>query len=258
MKRDNRSGVFANEHSPSLLLLFGIMGLAAIWAGEFVHEVLGHCFFISLLGGKVTEIFVSPFAPYIPSRLVWEVADIPLLPKALIASAGIIMSLTVSFAIQFILSWRDFRHELEMALFWIAFWTFINTVAYMIIGLVLPYGDIEILMKLGVVSNVQLGIIGFTITFPGLFFISKRLKHIISHIFVSDIVEESTMIFWISLPIPFIIAEVLRSSGPTPPLIGGSILLLLLPWSYLFVSNIVTHVSGHDPRERQIQLKSVD
>lgn len=223
-----------------------------------VHEVLGHCFFIFLFGGRIKELFVSPLAPYIPSRLVWEAADIPLLQKALIGSAGMMASLTVSFAIQSILSRRDFRIEIEMTLFWLSFWTFINTVAYMIIGLVLPFGDIEILMQLGVVSNVQLGVTGLAIAIPGLYFISKRLKHVISHVIAPEFVEMSVMVFWILLPTPFVIAEVLRSSGSTPPLIGGSILVLLVPSIYLITSQVVSLVSGYDPRVRQIQPRPGD
>jgi len=85
--------------------------------GEFVHEVLGYCLFIYLLGGRVMEIFVSPLAPYISSKLVWEVAGFPVLQKVLIASAGMIMSLAFSFAVQLISSIRDLRCELQMVLF---------------------------------------------------------------------------------------------------------------------------------------------
>ncbi|MFQ6053347.1 MAG: hypothetical protein ACE5OO_03845 [Candidatus Bathyarchaeia archaeon] len=225
---------------------------------EFVHEVLGHCLFVYLFGGRVTEIFISPLAPYIPSRLVWEVAGTPLLEKALIASAGIAASLAVSFIIQIVQSRRALRPELMVALFWVSFWTFVNTVAYMIIGLVLPFGDIEILMQLGVVSNLQLGVSGLIVAIPGLYLISKRLTEILSRIFLPGNVELFVTLFWILLPTPMILTETLRSTGPPTPMIGGSILLLLLPSTYLVTSYVVYLISGLDLREKYVRLRAAD
>ncbi|RLI10237.1 hypothetical protein DRO42_01980 [Candidatus Bathyarchaeota archaeon] len=258
MTRGSRRRIFADERSPWLLLLFVALGPATIWAGELVHEVLGHCLFIYLLGGGVTEIFVSPLAPYIPSKLVWEASGIPVFQQALIASAGIATSLTFSFAVQFVSSRRDLGCGLRIALFWLSFWTFINTVAYMIIGMVLPYGDIEILMALGVISNSQLGLMGMALVLPGVYLISRRLAVIMSEVFAPEKVESFTMMFWILLPLPLIAAELMRSPTHPPPLIGGSILVLLLPATYFLVSHGISLISWYDPREQQMRLKALD
>jgi hypothetical protein len=246
--------LFVEKRSLWFLLLFVILGPTTIWIGEVIHEVLGHCLFISLLGGSVEELFISPLAPYVPSRLVWEATGLPLLQKALIASAGMMMSMVFSFVIQLFSLRRKLSFEFRMLLFWLSFWTFINTISYMIIGVVLPFGDIAVLMELGVISNTHLGLVGMILTFPGLYLISGRLTTILSEIFIPGTVMSVSMMFWILLPLPFIVAELARTPGPPPPLIGVSLLVLLLPSSYFILSQGISIVSKYDPREKIIQL----
>lgn len=90
----------------------------------------------------------------------------------------------------------------------------------MIIVVVLLFGDIEILMDLGVISNAQLGMMGMALALPGLVLISRRLEIVMSEVFIPGKVESGIMMFWIILPVPLIIAELLRSEGYPPPLIG--------------------------------------
>lgn len=124
----------------------------------------------------------------------------------------------------------------------------------MIIGVVLPFGDIAVLMELGVISNTHLGLVGMILTFPGLYLISGRLTTILSEIFIPGTVMSVSMMFWILLPLPFIVAELARTPGPPPPLIGVSLLVLLLPSSYFILSQGISIVSNFDPREKIIRL----
>lgn len=254
MIRHSLGRLFVEKRSPWFLLLFVLLGPTTIWIGEVIHEVFGHCLFIFLLGGSVEELFISPLAPYVPSKLVWEATGLPLLRKALIASAGMMMSLLFSFVIQLFSLRRKLSFEFQMLLFWLSFWTFINTVSYMIIGVVLPFGDIAVLMELGVVSNIHLGLVGMILTFPGLYLLSCRLTAILSEIFIPSKVISVSMMFWILLPLPFIAAELARTPGPPPPLIGASFLVLLLPSSYFVLSQGISFVSKYDPREKIVQL----
>lgn len=241
------SRVFVDE-GVRRLLLFLALGPATIIVGEAVHEVLGHCLFIYLLGGRVLGFQISPLAPYIPSRLLWEAEGVPLFHKVLIASSGIIASLLFSFALllasgRMKTDWRG-----EAFLFWLSFWTFVNPVSYMLVGLFLPFGDISLLMEMGVASNLYIGFLGLILTPLGVYFLSERLRGVFSAIFT--VPEPYTMLFWVSFPLPLIASELVRTGGHPSPMLAASTLILLLPTAQLLLSLIIHFISSYDPRER--------
>lgn len=238
------------------MLAFILVSPATIWIAEFIHEVLGHCLTIYILGSRVKVLFISPLAPYIPSRLIWEIEGAPLSHNVIIASSGIVVSLIVFVIIQRYLSTRKTTFLPKIILFWLSFWIFINTTSYLIMGLILPYGDIEVLMNLGVLDKLHLVLFLVLLIPPGLNLVTKRLGSILSLFFKPGQVDSAISTFWIILPMPLILAELVRASWTPTPLIGGSFLILLIPVTYMTTSWGVIHLSRYDPRDQLVSLNN--
>jgi hypothetical protein len=235
------------------LLIFLVLGPTTVSIGEAVHEVLGHCLFTYLLGGRVLELQISPLAPYIPSRLLWEAEGMSLTHQALIASSGITVSLLLSFALLLASGRMRLGWRFRVLLFWFSFWTFINPVSYMLVGLFLPFGDIQLLMELGAASNLNISLLGLALTPLGVHLLSERLRGIFSEVFTTP--EPYTMLFWLFFPFPLIASELVRTGGQPSPMLAASILILLLPAAQLLLSLIVHLISSYDPRERLLRLR---
>jgi hypothetical protein len=138
-------------------------------------------------------------------------------------------------------------------LFWVSFWTFVNPVSYMLVGLFLPFGDIQLLMELGAASNLHIALLGLALMPLGVHLLSERLRGIFSEVFITP--EPYTMLFWLSFPFPLIASELVRTGGQPSPMLAASILILLLPAAQLLLSLIVHLISSYDPRERILRLR---
>ena len=121
--------------------------------GEFVHEVMGHGFFILLFGGEIVDVHLSILWPYELSYIVWRGTFLPW-QHTWIAGGGILVCLIVSGMLQTLLLFnivKDWR--LSTLLLWLALWTFLNPTGYLIIGGISPFGDVAALINDGVLLN---------------------------------------------------------------------------------------------------------
>lgn len=243
------------KKSSWLLFLFIILGPSTIWIAEVVHEIFGHCLFIFLLGGDLLELSISPIAPFIPSRLVWDSTGLPFYSRIVITSSGIIVGIFVSFLSLILSRWIDHILELKILLFWISFWTFVNHIAYLIVGAFTGYGDIRILIELGV-PKPFLPIVGWILILPWSYIIFNLLHSIMTMIFSQRLVMSCSLMFWFVTPVLLITAESLRVSKPFSPLLAGSILILLFPIVYLIVLYFIFLASSFDPRVDIIRKES--
>jgi len=172
--------------------------------GEFVHEVMGHGFFVLLFGGKITNIHLSLLWPYELSYIGWSGTITPW-QQTWIAGGGILVCFIVSGILQVLLLFnvvKDWR--LSTPLLWLAFWTFLNPTGYLIIGGVKPFGDVASLIADGVLTQQLSLLIGLIVFFAAFLSLSKIL---ITQLTIKSIVKNikelrlSLALFWATIPI---------------------------------------------------------
>ncbi len=186
--------------------------------GEFVHEAIGHGFFVLLFGGEIVDIHLSFFWPYELSYIRWSDTFMPW-QRTLMTGGGIIVCFIVSGIIQVLLLFKVVKDwRLSTPLLWLAFWTFLNPTGYLIISGVKPFGDVATLIADGVLaqeSSLLIGLIIFSATFLSL------SKILITQLTIKSIVRSikelrlSLVLFWATIPIVTVIA-CLGMKLPTP------------------------------------------
>ena len=153
------------------LVVFTFCAVSMKMVSEFVHEIMGHGFFVFLFGGQITRVFVSFFWPYELSSIEFS-GNFTVWQLTWIQGGGILMCLSVSFLLQILLlvgKVKDWR--LMTFLFWLSFWAFINPAGYLILGGIRPFGDVESLIYYGVLSpsmSIVIGLVIFLISFLSL------------------------------------------------------------------------------------------
>lgn len=139
------------------LASFIVLGFVMNIVAEFVHEVCGHGLFVLLFGGRITSVYISVSWPYELSRIGWSLPNIvTAVQMTWIYGGGILACLCVSFLAQaFLILKKKISWYFAITLFWLAFWTFISSTGYFIIGGLTPFGDIKELIRLGVFNSLS-------------------------------------------------------------------------------------------------------
>ena len=171
-------------------------------AAEFVHEVCGHGFFVLLFGGTIRTIYISILWPYEMSYISWSLpSGVTSEQMAWIYGGGILACLCISFLIQaFLLVKKGIPWHFALTLFWLAFWAFINSTGYLIIGGLTPFGDIRELIRLEVLTNTLSLMIGFIIFIVGFVALSWILRKILAEIFPLKKASLGLVLFWLIIP----------------------------------------------------------
>ena len=185
------------------LALFIILGFVTKIVSEFVHEVCGHGFFVLLFGGEIISVYISFFWPYELSYINWSPLNtFTSTQRALIYGGGILACLCVSFLAQaLLLVKKKISWYFVLTLFWLAFWTFINSTGYLIIGGLTPFGDIKRLIGLGVLTSPISLVIGFIIFVTGFVGLSWILRGIFVEEFSPKKASLGVPFFWLIIPI---------------------------------------------------------
>ncbi len=181
------------------ILAFLIAGFMMKIVGEAVHELLGHGSFVLLFGGRVTHFYINLFWPYGFSYIGWSIPGASPDQMAWVISGGILVSATVSFLIQFLLLLEQIRWQFYMSLFWLSFWCYINATGYLIVGGVLPFGDVEELIRLGVLISSFATVIGTTLFLTGFFILSEILRRTLTT-FLREKTRWGILAFWFIIP----------------------------------------------------------
>jgi len=170
---------------------------------EVVHEVFGHGLFVLLFGGEITGLYISVLWPYDFSRLEWSLpSGVTSAQMAWIYVGGILVCLCMSFLTQaFLLFKKKIPWHFALPLFWLAFWTLVNSTGYLIIGGLTPFGDVYELIRLGVLRelvSLVIGLIIFAIAFVALSWI---LREISIKIFSPKKASLGVSLFWLIIPV---------------------------------------------------------
>lgn len=196
--------------------------------GEFVHEIMGHGFFILLFGGKISRVHISLLWPYELSYIIpgsppggfeaWQ--------RPWIDGGGILVCLVVSCIVQALLLLgivRDWRFS--SPLLWLSFWTFLNPTGYLIMGGIRPFGDVAALIREGVLTQELSIVIGLMVFLAAFFSLSKILKDLLLNVGVIRNIKDlrtSLCLFWLLIPLTTAMA-----------LIGLRQALICLPLSFI-------------------------
>jgi hypothetical protein len=171
--------------------------------GEFVHEVMGHGFFVLLFGGRIVGIHLSLLWPYELSYIRWS-GNFMQWQQTWIAGGGITVCFIVSGLLQALLLFKIVKDwRLSSLLLWLAFWTFLNPSGYLIIGGVIPFGDVASLIEYRVLtqqSSLLIGLITFSASFLSLskiLIIQLTIKNIVKTI---KELRLSLALFWATIP----------------------------------------------------------
>lgn len=88
----------------------------------------------------------------------------------------------------------------DIALFWLAFWTFVNSTGYLIIGGLTPFGDVHELIMLGVLTSLFSLVIGIIIFVIGFVTLSWSLRKILIKMFSPRRASLGVVLFWFIIP----------------------------------------------------------
>ncbi len=172
--------------------------------GEFVHEVMGHGFFVILFGGKIVRIYISLLWPYELSNIVWN-GNFEAWQMPWIDGGGILVCLIVSCALQIPLLLgivRDWRFS--SPLFWLAFWTFLNPTGYLIMGGIRPFGDVAALIGESALTQGTAIMMGLIIFLAAFFSLSKIFRDILLKVGIikrNRDLRISLGLFWLLIPL---------------------------------------------------------
>ncbi|MFB0499909.1 MAG: hypothetical protein ACETWO_01320 [Candidatus Hadarchaeaceae archaeon] len=170
--------------------------------GEVIHEVLGHGLFIFLFGGTITRVHIALLWPYEPSFIWSSPPANGFEPSQLawIAGGGILVSLIISFLLQLFILFRKSSWPISTSLFWLAFWTFINPVGYLIMGGIRPFGDVANLINRGVLTQEIALAVGLLIFLLSFFSLSSILRGTLIKTRVIKNVKNGIVLFWFIIP----------------------------------------------------------
>ena len=186
------------------LTAFIVVGFIVKVVAEFIHEVFGHGLFVLLFGGEITSFNISLLWPYELSYIEWPPSRFTSAQMAWIYAGGMLACLSVSFLGQVLLLMKKkVRWYFAITLFWLAFWTLVNSTGYLIIGGLRPFGDVYTLIRLGVLTSHLSLVIGLIIFLIGLVTLSWVLSRILSEFFPPRNASLGVTLFWLIIPALF-------------------------------------------------------
>jgi len=185
------------------LASFLILGFVMKIVSEFIHEVCGHGLFVLLFGGKIKNVYISVLWPYTLSHINWSLpSGLTSMQMALIYGGGILVCSCISFLIQVFLTLKkEISWYYALTLFWLAFWTLVNSTGYLVVGGLTPFGDTQNLIRLGVFTaffSLALGLALFAVGFVALSWILRR---IFAERFPLNKASLGVPIFWLLIPV---------------------------------------------------------
>jgi len=232
------------------LLSFLFIGLLMKILGEFTHEA-GHALTVLALGGSIKGIFISFEWPFSLSHTTWALDGPTGGELALIAVAGILSDTLLTVLGQSLLLSRRVTHSLAtVSLFWLSFWTYLNSMVYLVVGSVHPFGDVLDLMETAPVPRVLIGALGVTLLAAYTYSLSLILRGIFSQLLEPEKASEMVSMFWILLHMFFVLATIVRYGLPMPPEIAVASLVLVFTLSYISGRGLILLVSRLGTGER--------
>jgi len=189
------------------LIAFVVAGFVMKLIAEVVHEIFGHGLFILLFGGAIKTVYISILWPYDFSYISWYLPSmVSSAQMAWIYGGGILTCLCSSLLTQaFLIAKKKMAWHSALTLFWLAFWTLINSTGYLIIGGLAPFGDIYELIELGVLTSLLSLVAGLIIFFMGFVVLYWILRKILIAVFPPKKASLGVIFFWFIIPVLVIV-----------------------------------------------------
>lgn len=180
---------------------FIVLGFVMKVVGEVVHEVLGHGFYVQLFGGTIRRVHISPLWPLRTSYIWWSAPGLSPTQEALVVGGGVLNCLVLSFILQAILLLRPQPWRYATPMLWLAFWFYLSSTGYLMVGALRPFGDVAQLISMDILtptSSLALGLALFTVGFISLSTILRRaLLTVVSEVAAGRWVA----FFWLTVPL---------------------------------------------------------
>ncbi|UCH57155.1 MAG: hypothetical protein JSV18_07435 [Candidatus Bathyarchaeota archaeon] len=216
-------------------------------AGEIIHEA-GHALFVTMFGGKILGINISFEWPFTLSHTAWDLADPTNFQLAMIAIAGIIFDTITTIAGQSVLLRRKgMRPLMAISIFWLSFWSYLNSVVYLVVGAFQPFGDIQYLVGVVNIPKLWIGVLGFVLLAVYSYSLSIILRGVFLIVLDPKRATDMVPIFWVVLHLFFIMITIVQYGLPTPPTITATLLVMIFTWSYIsgrWLMSLVYRLSG--------------
>ena len=225
------------------LLAFVFLAFLMKVAGEFIHE-MGHALFVEVFGGNILGIEISVEWPFTLSHTKWELADPTKFQLAAIAVAGIIFDTLTTIIGQTALLKRWVNRPLFfISIFWLSFWSYLNSVVYLVVGAFHPFGDIADLVNAVETPRLLIGVIGFVLLVGYTYSLSIILRGIFSMVLDRDRASDMVSIFWVAIHLFFVFVTIAVYGFPMSPTVAATVLVMIFAWSYISGRWIIGAVS---------------
>jgi hypothetical protein len=229
------------------LLAFVFLAFLMKVAGEFIHE-MGHALFVEVFGGRVLGIEISVEWPFALSHTKWALTDPTKFQLAAIAVAGIIFDTLTTIIGQTALLKRWVNQPLFfISIFWLSFWSYLNSVVYLVIGAFHPFGDIADLINAVEAPRFWIGVIGFALLVSYTYSLSIILRRIFSMVLDRDRASDMVSIFWVAIHLFFVFVTIAVYGFPMSPTVAATVLVMIFAWSYIsgkWIIGAVSRLSG--------------
>ena len=195
------------EEGKVFFAVFVVAGFVMKVVAEFVHEVFGHGLFVLLFGGEITSLYISVLWPYDLSRIGWSLpSHVTPAQMAWVYLGGILVCLHASFLTQaFLLLKKEIRWHFALVLLWFAFWTFVSSTGYLLIGGLKPFGDVEELIRLGALTTILSFSVGLIIFVIGFVALSWVLRRTLLKLLSPKKASVGVIIFWLIIPVSVVV-----------------------------------------------------
>lgn len=199
-------------------------------ASEAIHELLGHGSIVLIFGGQIADFYISILWPFELSHIDWVLPGETSSQTVWIIGGGVLVSSILSFLIQMLLLRKKSRWQLSVPLFWLSFWCYASVAGYLILGGISPFGDIQKLIQLGVLSQVSSIAIGVMIFLAGFITLSIILHETLNP-FLGLNTKWAILAFWSIMPtLPILTA------------VGRGALVLTAPFAG-FILSLLSHIT---------------
>jgi len=182
----------------SNLVFFIVVGIIMKVAAEILHEVGGHGFYVLFFGGRILKIHISLLWPLQSSYIWWSLPAGDPLETALVFGGGILNSIVISFVLQFLLLFRHQSWRLGVTLLWFAYWSYISSAGYLLLGGFGAFGDVRELIRMGFLTNLSSFLLSLAVFIAGYLFLSLILRRLLTSLVAVNNFKYAVAAFWLT------------------------------------------------------------
>ncbi|MFW9992675.1 MAG: hypothetical protein ACFFD4_11565 [Candidatus Odinarchaeota archaeon] len=176
-----------------------ITGYVVRVLSEIIHE-LGHGLATVIFGGRIEGVHISLITPLDISMIDLDKSGFTFEQDMITVAAGLILCLSLSFCLQFVLLVKKLDWRIAVPALWLAYWCYSTNTGIILDGVFGNPGDMTGLIEAGVMTPLLALITGVMLYFIGLFFISTIVRRMLRPV-TGEKTRFLVVIFWINVPL---------------------------------------------------------